>query len=171
MISRLVYLFALFVGFLLSPCRAGAVSFELTPTVIVSVATAPAALRPALAAADADLASPLREAYRSLPQVRKRYPDELPEGSVLYVTVRIPLNDTAFRMVQARVFGWREGRVQALVPTAATPRAPEDELTPLSFPETAVLDWTIRHTDGREEGNFVGRYLETAAHTQSTNLR
>lgn len=171
MASRLMYLFALFVSVSVSAAHASAAPSESTPGIIVSATTAPAALRPALAAADADLAAPLREARRSLSQTRKRYPHELPEGSILYVTVRAPLADTAFRMVQARVFGWREGRVQALVPAVATPQVPEDGLTPLSFPETAVLDWTIRYADGREEGNFVGRYLEAANRTQTIDLR
>ena len=57
------------------------------------------------------------------------------------------------------------------MPAAAAPQAPEDEPTSLSFPETAVLDWTIRHADGREEGNFMGRYLEAANRTQTVDLR
>ena len=76
-----------------------------------------------------------------------------------------------FRIVTARLFGLRAGQAQAVMPAAAASQAPEDGLTPLSFPETAVLDWTIRYADGREEGNFVGRYLEAANRTQTIDLR
>ena len=57
------------------------------------------------------------------------------------------------------------------MPAASASQAPEDELTPLSFPEAAVLDWTIRHVDGREEGSFVSRYLDAATWTRVADLR
>ena len=28
------------------------------------------------------------------------------------------------------------------------------------FPETELVDWTITHMDGTEEGNFVGKLLD-----------
>ena len=31
----------------------------------------------------------------------------------------------------------------------------------ISFPESDVLDWTIVHPDGREEGNYVGKFIDT----------
>jgi len=73
--------------------------------------------------------------------------------------------------VPARLFGWHAGQAQAVMPAAAAPQAPEDEPTPLSFPEAAVLDWTIRHADGREEGDFARRYLEAATRTRVVDLR
>ena len=29
-----------------------------------------------------------------------------------------------------------------------------------SFPESEVLDWTIVHPDGHDEGNYVGKFME-----------
>jgi hypothetical protein len=31
----------------------------------------------------------------------------------------------------------------------------------ISFRESDVLDWTIVHPDGREEGNYVGKFIDT----------
>ncbi|HWY39693.1 MAG TPA: DUF2314 domain-containing protein [Chthoniobacterales bacterium] len=31
----------------------------------------------------------------------------------------------------------------------------------VSFPESEVLDWTIVHPGGREEGNYVGKFIGT----------
>jgi uncharacterized protein DUF2314 len=31
----------------------------------------------------------------------------------------------------------------------------------VSFPESEVMDWTIVHPDGTEEGNVVGKFLDT----------
>ena len=34
----------------------------------------------------------------------------------------------------------------------------------VSFPESQVIDWTIVHPDGTEEGNIVGKCLDTYQH-------
>ena len=31
----------------------------------------------------------------------------------------------------------------------------------ISFPESEVMDWTIVHPDGTEEGNIVGKFMDT----------
>jgi hypothetical protein len=31
----------------------------------------------------------------------------------------------------------------------------------ISFPESRVMDWTIVHPDGTEEGNVVGKFMDT----------
>jgi Uncharacterized protein conserved in bacteria (DUF2314) len=31
----------------------------------------------------------------------------------------------------------------------------------ISFPESQVMDWTIVHPDGTEEGNIVGKFMDT----------
>lgn len=31
----------------------------------------------------------------------------------------------------------------------------------MTFPETDMLDWPITRPDGTEEGNFVGKFLDT----------
>jgi hypothetical protein len=31
----------------------------------------------------------------------------------------------------------------------------------ISFPESQVMDWTIVHPDGTEEGNVVGKFIDT----------
>jgi hypothetical protein len=32
---------------------------------------------------------------------------------------------------------------------------------PYSFPESEMVDWVITYSDGREEGNVVGKFLDT----------
>ena len=177
MTARLLFMFSIFrpVSVPASLPASGRESGD-SPGVIVSVASAPPALRPALAAANASLAAPLRAAHHTLPQVRRQYQLGLPINDDLYVAVRVLTADTAFRLVQARVLGWRNGTVQALVPavpasSSQTPTPGEDSATPLTFPESAVLDWTLRHASGREEGNFLGKYRETAERGAALELR
>ena len=132
---------------------------------------APAGLRPQLARADSALAEPLQQARRTLSQARKRYAAGLPGGTRCLVMVRVLASDTSFRQVQARVIGWREGAVQALISSAETAGADAADLRPVSFPEAAVLDWTFLAANGREEGNFVGKYLDTARQLESILFR
>lgn len=131
---------------------------------------APAAIRPKMARADSALAEPLQQARRTLGQARKRYAAGLPGGTRCLVTVRVLASDTSFRQVQARVIGWRDGAVQALISPGEAASDAAD-LRPVSFPEAAVLDWTFLAANGREEGNFVGKYLDTARQLENMPFR
>jgi hypothetical protein len=139
------------------------------PVVLTDAPTAPAGLREKLVRADSALAEPLQQARRTLTQVRKRYTAGLANGEKCLVMVRVQASDTSFRQVQARVIGWRNGAVQALI--SPTPKATVADLRPVSFPETAVLDWTILQPNGRQEGNFIGRYLDMARQMESMLFR
>lgn len=140
--------------------------------VVLTAATAPAGVRPALARDQTALADPVREALRTLPQAKKRFLAGLPAGDQFLLSVRVAASDTSFRQASARVLGWRGNTVQALLlPEAASTNMPAAEPMPVSFPETAVVDWTLLRASGREEGNYVGRYNETAAQVEGMRLR
>ncbi len=139
--------------------------------VVLTAATAPAGVRPALARDQTALADPVREALRTLPQAKKKFLAGLPDGDQFLLLVRVAASDTSFRQASARVLGWRGTTVQALLLPAAADSATPTEPTPVSFPETAVVDWTLLRASGREEGNYVGRYNKTAAQVAGMRLR
>ena len=139
--------------------------------VVLTAATAPAGVRPALARDAAALAEPLQEALRTLPLAKKRFLAGLPDGDQFLVTVRVAATDTGFRQASARVLGWHGKKVQALLlPSVGNPAGPA-EPTPVSFPETAVIDWTLLRASGREEGNYVGKHQETTRQLERMSLR
>ncbi|MDQ2769957.1 MAG: hypothetical protein M3Y54_05590 [Bacteroidota bacterium] len=141
----------------------------ITP-VVITQATVPAGIRPALVRDEAALADPVREALRTLPQARKKFLAGLPAGDQFLLSVRVADTDTSFRQASARVLGWNGKTVQALLlppPDSVTPVEP----MPVSFPETAVVDWTLLRASGREEGNYVGRYYETTQQVEGMRLR
>jgi hypothetical protein len=147
-------------------------SLAQTTPVVLSAEPSTAPGRRALASADADIADPVREARRTLPQARKRYLAGLPSGDQCLLMVRVVEGDTLFRPVTARVIGWQGGAVQALLPARAdSSLPPTGDKIPVSFPESAVLDWIIVRANGREEGNYVGRYLETAQQIEDLPFR
>ena len=144
---------------------------QATTPVVLTEATVPAGIRPALVRAATDLADPVREALRTLPQARKKFLAGLPEGDQFLLSVRVADTDTSFRQASARVLGWRGNTVQALLLPPATDSPTPAEPMPVSFPETAVVDWTLLRASGREEGNYVGRYTETAQQVEGMRLR
>ena len=139
--------------------------------VVLTAATAPAGVRPALVRQEIALADPVREALRTLPQAKKKFLAGLPDGDQFLLSVRVADTDTSFRQVTARVLGWNGKTVQALLLPPATDSATPAEPMPVSFPETAVVDWTLLRASGREEGNYVGRYNETAQQVEGLRLR
>ena len=147
---------------------------QVPTPMVLTTATAPAGVRPALARDDSALAAPLREALRTLPQAKKKFLAGLPSGDQFLLSVRVAATDTSFRQVSARVLSWRGSTVQALLllPNAAADAStPISELQPISFSEAAVVDWTLLRASGREEGNYVGRYTDTAHQLEGMRLR
>ena len=139
--------------------------------VVLTAATAPAGVRPALTRDETALADPVREALRTLPQAKKKFLAGLPAGDQFLLSVRVAASDTSFRQASARVLGWRGNTVQALLLPEAADSATPAEPMPVSFPETAVVDWTLLRASGREEGNYVGRYTDTARQVEGMRLR
>ena len=147
------------------------VAAQVPAPVVLTADTAPAGVRPALARDESALADPVREALRTLPQAKKRFLAGLANGDQFLLSVRVVDTDTSFRQAMARVLGWHGSTVQALLlPSAANSVGPT-EPTLVSFPETAVLDWMLLRASGREEGNYVGRYTDTARQLESMPLR
>ncbi len=144
---------------------------QATAPVVLTAATAPAGVRPALARNETALADPVREALRTLPQAKKKFLAGLPHGDQFLLSVRVVASDTSFRQASARVLGWHGTIVQALLLPETANSATPTEPMPVSFPETAVVDWTLLHTNGREEGNYVGRYTNTAHQAERMRLR
>ena len=163
------FVFALLAGVELAQPRPAAA--QAVGLVVLTAATAPAGVRPALARYETALADPMREALRTLPQAKKRFLAGLPEGDQFLLSVRVIATDTSFRRVSARVLGWHGTTVQALLlPDTAGAAGPAEPM-PVSFSETAVLDWTLLRASGREEGNYVGRYTDTARQLERLPLR
>ena len=142
-----------------------------TTPVVLTADTAPAGVRPALARNETALADPVREALRTLPQAKKKFLAGLPSGDQFLLSVRVIATDTSFRQVSARVLGWHGTTVQALLLPDATNAASPAEPVPVSFPETAVVDWTLLRASGREEGNYVGRYIDTSRQMENLPFR
>ena len=101
-----------------------------------------------------------KQARATLPQAKRRYLQGLSEGQVFFVTTVLTDPDGKFEQVFVRVKQWQKKQVCGLIAndlTIVTTFRPNQLIT---FPESAVLDWTISHPDGTEEGNYIGKLLD-----------
>ena len=110
---------------------------------------------------DSAMAPYVAQARATYPGAKRRYLAGLPTGQSLFLTTR--LKDAAGHLEQvfiavdsirgARVFG----RIWSEVALAQGFRLRQ----PYSFSEGEILDWLITKPDGTEEGNTVGKFLDT----------
>lgn len=101
------------------------------------------------------------EARRTYPDARKRFLDGLPPKDHFYITVK--LRDERGRIEQAfiEVKEIKDETIKGIITdevTFVTKYKKGDEYT---FPESDLIDWRITRANGTEEGNFVGKFLDT----------
>jgi len=110
---------------------------------------------------DAVLAPYVETARKTLPAVKERFLKGLPADQQLSVTTRLfDTDDRRMEQVFVKVVSWSGENIEGIL-------ASEVKLSnhkcgePLLVLESDVVDWTIVHPDGSEEGNVVGKFLDT----------
>lgn len=109
---------------------------------------------------EAAIAPFIATAKSTYPAVRDRFAKGLPAGSVLFITTRLH-DGTTIESVFTRVL--------AQTGTTVTARIANDLRTvknyrkgqQITFDESELVDWTIVDRAGDEEGNVVGKFLDT----------
>lgn len=105
----------------------------------------------------------IAEGQKSYPEARKRYLAGLPEKQIFFVTVKLTDNEGHFELVFLRVAkidvdkNEVTGRIANQIGSVRGYRYKQE----LTLPESRILDWTISKPDGSEEGNAVGKFLDT----------
>lgn len=106
------------------------------------------------------IAPAVKEAQKTLPQAKQRFLLGLPSDEAFFLTTRIYDTDGSFEQVFIRVTNWESTTV---IGTIANELRAVQQYHPnqsIEFPEKDILDWTITKSDGSEEGNFVGRFID-----------
>ncbi len=101
----------------------------------------------------------VEEAKRTYPQARARFQSGLPAGYRFLVTIDLNENnikENAFMDVRKI----SDGKVTAVLATELIKLKSYLHGKLYVFPESEVVDWTILSPDGKEEGNFVGKFLD-----------
>lgn len=107
------------------------------------------------------IAPAVKQARKTLPAAKKRFVTGLPAGQVFYLTTRLFDADGQYEQVFVRVQAWKGTTVQGRISNELNLVRQYQPGQVISFPESAVLDWTITTADGGEEGNFVGKLIDS----------
>jgi uncharacterized protein YegJ (DUF2314 family) len=92
---------------------------------------------------------------------KTRYLSGLPPGHTFFVTVRLTDEDKRIEQVFLVVDSIRNDRVYGRI------RSPIEVVRgyrygqPYDVPESELYDWMVARPDGTEEGNFVGKFMDT----------
>lgn len=101
------------------------------------------------------------QARATYPAARDRFNAGLPPRHTFFVTTR--LRDTSGREEQVfiAVDSIRDGRIAGRIWSQIEVVSGYHLRQPYTFPESELLDWMVARPDGTEEGNVVGKFLDT----------
>src|ERR1051325_6330690 len=101
------------------------------------------------------------QARKTLPDTKKRFQKGLQPGEVLYVTTRLYNAAGRYEQVFVEVKSWKDSTIAGLLSSEPELVKEHKRGEKLTVQEKDVYDWTISKPDGSEEGNFVGKFLDT----------
>lgn len=110
----------------------------------------------------------IEKARQTYPDAKKRFLAGLPKGQWFSVTTKIYDEQGRFEQVFVEVKEIKDGVIQGVIANETNVVTKYKLGDAYSFPEKDLVDWTISHPDGTEEGNFVGKYIESLQKPQPT---
>jgi len=114
-----------------------------------------------LAAIEVAIAPYVAKAKQTYPAAKNRYLSGLPAGEKFYVTTRLRDQGGRFEQVFIRVTGINGPTITGQIASQLNLVTGYRPGQLHSFPESELVDWTILKADGSEEGNVVGKFLDT----------
>jgi len=103
----------------------------------------------------------VKQAQDSLPAAKERYLKGLPKGEMFFITTRLKDPDGKFEQVFVLLKSWKEDTASGTVASDLEILKTYKEGELIEVLDKNILDWTIAKKDGTEEGNFVGKFLDT----------
>ena len=103
----------------------------------------------------------VEQALKTLPEAKQRFLNGLKQGEVFFLVTRIYDKDGKFEQVFVRIKKWNYDNIKGLIANDLFSVKEYYKGQMIEFKEKDVLDWLISKPDGSEEGNFVGKFLDT----------
>ncbi len=103
----------------------------------------------------------VEQARKTYPEAKQRFLKGLPRGHTFFVTTRLYDAQRHFEQLFVAVSEIKEGRIRGMIASEVRIVAGYRQRDKYSFSESELYDWTISRPDGTEEGNFVGKFLDT----------
>ena len=111
---------------------------------------------------DRAIAPHVAKARKTYPAAKKRYLAGLPPKYLFSLTTKLwDRSHTKFEVVFVVADKISDGKVTGHLASHTKQPVGYDFGDQITFPESQVMDWTIVHPDGTEEGNVVGKFLDT----------
>ena len=111
---------------------------------------------------DRAVAPYVAKAGKTYPAAKKRFQAGLPPKYLLSLTTKLwDRSHTKFEVVFVVADKISDGKVTGHLASHTKQPVGYDFGDLITFPESQVMDWTIVHPDGTEEGNVVGKFLDT----------
>ena len=102
----------------------------------------------------------VERAKKTWPGAKKRYLAGLPKGEILFVTVKL-WEGLQMEQCFVRVQKISGGQIIGTLATELMALKKVHNGDALTIKETELIDWMIAKPDGSEEGNVVGKFLDT----------
>ena len=103
----------------------------------------------------------VQEAKKTYPQAKARFLKGLPPGENFFLTTRLHDSEGRVEQVFIAVSSIENGQVQGIIYSQVQTVDGFSFKQQYSFPETELVDWLITKPDGSEEGNIVGKFMDT----------
>ncbi|HJV47805.1 MAG TPA: DUF2314 domain-containing protein [Geothrix sp.] len=101
------------------------------------------------------------QARATWPSVKSRFAKGLPPRHVLFLSAQLTDTQNHKETVFIEVQKIESGNVLGVLASELASVTGFRPGQKLSIPEIELLDWTISKPDGSEEGNLIGKYLES----------
>ncbi len=100
-------------------------------------------------------------ARKTYPEAKNRFLKGLPPKHTFFITTRLKDKAGRFEQVFIAVREIKDGKVTGLIWSDVHLIQGYQLRDAYTFPENELLDWMISKPDGTEEGNFVGKFLDS----------
>ena len=97
----------------------------------------------------------------SFPQSKARFIKGLPKGENFFLTTRLHDEHGRVEQVFVLVKSFKGNIVESIIYNDIQAVSGYKNGQKHSFPESEVYDWLITKPDGSEEGNFVGKFIDS----------
>ena len=103
-----------------------------------------------------------RVARKALPGVQARFQAGLPDGQILSIVTTLrdaPMRRSENAFIQ--VLTWQKRTIHGVIVSEIINVTRYKTGDPITITDDDVVDWCISRPDGTEEGNTVGKYMDT----------
>ncbi len=117
--------------------------------------------REQVAAFENAIAPYVAKARETYPEAKRRFSTGLPDKQTFLLVTRLYDKDGKWEQAFIAIKRIKEGKVTGTISNDLTGLKGFKRGQKYTFPESDILDWVIAGPDGTEEGNFVGKFLDT----------